>query len=152
MTYSPITPLPAMLALAISAKSDLLLFFMSISLSRYGSHRAVSEYAFAFALILRTWSNRKLSLAAALQVFEEPTGCGDVVDWGLIDDLDEFEGIISCLSIIIVAVMTIPLPLLLRVSCGLVYECSLTDVSDQKAPAHESPRRNTRLCCRVINA
>lgn len=70
-------------------------------------------------------------MAAALQVFEDPTGGGGVVDWGLIDDLDELEGIISCLSIIIVAVVTIPLPLLLRVSCGLVYECSLAHVSDR---------------------
>jgi hypothetical protein len=27
-------------------------------------------------------------VAAVLQVFEEPTRCGDVVDWGLIDDLE----------------------------------------------------------------
>ena len=35
---------------------------------------------------------------AALQILEEPTGCGGIVDWGLIGDVNDLPGIINRLT------------------------------------------------------
>jgi hypothetical protein len=35
---------------------------------------------------------------AALQILEEPTGCGGIVEWGLIGDVGDLRGIINRLT------------------------------------------------------
>jgi hypothetical protein len=34
----------------------------------------------------------------ALQILEEPTGCGGIVEWGLIGSVNDLDGIISLLN------------------------------------------------------
>ncbi|HET6640777.1 MAG TPA: hypothetical protein VFG77_04140 [Nitrososphaeraceae archaeon] len=35
---------------------------------------------------------------AALQILEEPTGCGGIVEWGLIGNVNDLQGIINRLT------------------------------------------------------
>ena len=35
----------------------------------------------------------------ALQILEEPTGCGGIVEWGLIGSVNDLDGIISLLTL-----------------------------------------------------
>jgi hypothetical protein len=37
-------------------------------------------------------------IVAALQILEEPTGCGGIVEWGLIGDVGDLRGIINGLT------------------------------------------------------
>ena len=37
-------------------------------------------------------------IIAALQVLEEPTGCGGIVEWGLIGNVNDLQGIINRLT------------------------------------------------------
>jgi len=37
-------------------------------------------------------------IITALQILDEPTGCGDIVEWGLIGDVGDLQGVIDRLA------------------------------------------------------
>jgi hypothetical protein len=46
-------------------------------------------------------------VVTALQILEEPAGCGGIVEWGLIGDTDDLRGIIDRLAQIVLAVLAL---------------------------------------------